>query len=319
MKTVTLLVPVFNEEESILPFYQAVKQALMISDYKIEILFINDGSKDSTLKVLKELHKKVNDVSILNLSRNFGKERALFAGIDKAEGDAVIPIDVDLQDPIEVIPEMLKKWEEGAKVVLAKRSDRNNDSYLKRKTAGMFYTLHNKISSPKIHSNVGDFRLLDRIVVEEIKNIEETNLFMKGIFSWVGFDDETEIIEYKRPERFSGKTKFNTWKLWNLALEGITSFSTVPLRFWSYVGFLMAIVSFVFGLFIIIDKIFYGNPIAGYPSLFVAITFIGGIQLIGMGVMGEYIGRIYNETKRRPKYVVRELIKKNEKDNNSAE
>lgn len=313
MKTVTLLVPVYNEEESVIPFYNTVKEKLILTDYNIEIFFVNDGSKDKTLKVLKELHKEVDNVSILNLSRNFGKERALFAGLDKVDGDIIIPIDVDLQDPIEIIPQMIKKWEQGAKVVLAKRTDRMTDSYLKRKSAGLFYTLHNKISNPKIHSNVGDFRLLDRIVVEEIKRIEESNLFMKGIFSWIGFDDETEIVEYKRPERFSGETKFNTWKLWNLALEGITSFSTVPLRFWSYIGFVMAVISFIFGMIILIDKIFYGNPIAGYPSLFVAITFIGGIQLIGMGIMGEYIGRIYNESKRRPKYIIREIIKKNDK------
>lgn len=312
MKQITLVVPVYNEETSINHFYDRVKKELILDNYEIDILFINDGSKDKTLKVLKELHSKVNNVSIVNLSRNFGKEKALFAGIDKAEGDALIPIDVDLQDPIEVIPQMVKKWEEGAKVVLAKRADRKSDSFMKRKTASMFYSFHNKISHPKIHDNVGDFRLLDRMVVEEIKQIQETNLFMKGLFSWVGFDDETEIVEYTRTERTMGESKFNTWKLWNLALEGITSFSTVPLRFWSYFGFLMALISFIFGIVILGEKIFFGNPIHGYSSLFVSITFIGGIQLIGMGIMGEYIGRIYNESKHRPKYIIREIIKKND-------
>jgi glycosyltransferase involved in cell wall biosynthesis len=311
MKKIELIVPVYNEEESIFKFYEEVNSKLIPycpEDIKINIVFINDGSKDTTLKKLKELHSLSENVSIINLSRNFGKENALFAGLDQSEADAVVPIDVDLQDPIELILLMIDKWKEGAKVVLAKRSDRETDTYFKRKTAEMFYKFHNVISEIKIPENVGDYRLIDKIVVDEIKKLNESNLFMKGLFSWVGYYDETTMIEYKRAERKEGKTKFNAWKLWNLAVEGITSFSTLPLRIWCYIGFFMASVSFLFGFKIIIDKLIFGNDIAGYPSLFVAITFIGGIQLIGLGVMGEYIGRIYNEVKNRPKYIIREKI-----------
>lgn len=316
MKKITLIIPVYNEEDSIFKFHEEVSNKLIPNcpkDIEIEMLFINDGSKDGTLKKLKELHSKSNNVSIINLSRNFGKENALFAGLDQVNSDAVIPIDVDLQDPIELIPLMIEKWNEGYKVVLAKRSDRENDTYFKRKTAELFYKFHNVISETKIPENVGDYRLIDKIVVNEIKKLNESNLFMKGLFSWVGFYEETTILEYKRAERAEGKTKFNAWKLWNLAVEGITSFSTIPLRIWCYIGFLMASVSFIFGFKIIIDKMFFGNNIAGYPSLFVAITFIGGIQLIGLGVMGEYIGRIYNEVKNRPKYIIREKLDKKDK------
>lgn len=316
MKKITLIIPVYNEEDSIFKFHEEVSNKLIPNcpkDIEIEMLFINDGSKDGTLKKLKELHSKSNNVSIINLSRNFGKENALFAGLDQVNSAAVIPIDVDLQDPIELIPLMIEKWNEGYKVVLAKRSDRENDTYFKRKTAELFYKFHNVISETKIPENVGDYRLIDKIVVNEIKKLNESNLFMKGLFSWVGFYEETTILEYKRAERTEGKTKFNAWKLWNLAVEGITSFSTIPLRIWCYIGFLMASVSFIFGFKIIIDKMFFGNNIAGYPSLFVAITFIGGIQLIGLGVMGEYIGRIYNEVKNRPKYIIREKLDKKDK------
>lgn len=311
MKKIELIVPVYNEEESIFKFHKEVCDKLIpfcSEDIKIEIVFINDGSKDSTLTKIKELHSTTNNVSIINLSRNFGKENALFAGLEQSNADAVIPIDVDLQDPIELIPLMIEKWIEGSKVVLAKRSDRETDTYFKRKTAEVFYKFHNIISDTKIPENVGDYRLIDKMVVSEIKKLNESNLFMKGLFSWVGYYDETTMIEYKRSERIEGKTKFNAWKLLNLAVEGITSFSTFPLRIWSYIGFFMASISFLFGFKIIVDKLIFGNDIAGYPSLFVAITFIGGIQLIGLGVMGEYIGKIYNEVKNRPKYIIREKI-----------
>lgn len=237
----------------------------------------------------------------LSFTRNFGKEPALFAGLDHATGDAVIPIDVDLQDPIEVIPQLIEKWQAGADMVLAKRSDRSTDGRLKRKTAEWFYKLHNKISNPQIEENVGDFRLMSREVVENIKLLPERNLFMKGILSWVGGD--TDVVEYVRAERVAGSTKFNGWKLWNLALEGITSFSTFPLRIWTYIGLLVAGVSFLYGAWMIIDTLAFGNAVRGYPSLLVSILFLGGIQLIGIGVLGEYIGRIYVEAKHRPRYI----------------
>jgi glycosyltransferase involved in cell wall biosynthesis len=242
-------------------------------------------------------------VNAVNFTRNFGKESALFAGLEQATGDAIIPIDVDLQDPIEVIPRLIEKWRAGADMVLAKRSDRSTDGRLKRKTAEWFYKFHNKISYPAIEENVGDFRLMSRDVVENIKLLPERNLFMKGILSWVG--GNVDVVEYSRAERIAGTTKFNGWKLWNLAIEGITSFSTFPLRVWAYIGFLVATLSFLYGAWMILDKIIWGNPVAGYPSILVSILFLGGVQLIGIGVLGEYIGRIYIETKHRPRYIVK--------------
>ena len=299
---ISLIIPVFNEEEAIPIFYETVKNNQELKNYDLELLFINDGSKDKTLEVLKNIRKQDNSVIILDFSRNFGKEPALFAGLEHATGEAVIPIDVDLQDPIEVIPKLIEKYQEGFEVVLAKRTDRSSDTFMKRKTAEFFYSFHNKISNPKIEPNVGDFRLLSRKAVEAIKSLPERQLFMKGILSWVGFN--TAIVEYSRANRAAGKTKFNAWKLWNLALEGITSFSTIPLRLWTYLGFFISFCSFVYGSIIILQKLILGNNVPGYPSLMVVILFLGGIQLIGIGVLGEYIGRIYMETKHRPRYIL---------------
>jgi glycosyltransferase involved in cell wall biosynthesis len=300
---ISLVVPVLNEEEAIPLFYKAVRDFKSFEKHEVEIIFIDDGSTDGTAAIMEEIGHK--DVLVKNVffTRNFGKESALFAGLEKACGDVVIPIDVDLQDPIEVIPEMLEKWGNGTDVVLAKRVDRSTDSHLKRKTAEWFYKLHNKISSPKIEENVGDFRLMSREIVDNIKLLKERNLFMKGVLSWVG--GKTDIVEYARAERVAGKTKFNGWKLWNLALEGITSFSTLPLRMWTYIGLFVAGLSFLYGSYTVIDTLIFGNPVSGYPSIIVSILFLGGVQLIGIGVLGEYIGRIYMETKARPKYLLK--------------
>ncbi len=300
---ISLVVPVFNEEEAIPHFYKAVRGFEELKQYEIEIVFINDGSKDATEEIINALADSDPLVKPLSFTRNFGKEPALFAGLDNATGEALIPIDVDLQDPIEVIPRLIEKWQAGADMVLAKRSDRSTDGRLKRKTAEWFYKLHNKISNPKIEENVGDFRLMSREMVENIKLMPERNLFMKGVLSWVG--GHTDVVEYARAERVAGNTKFNGWKLWNLALEGITSFSTFPLRVWTYIGMFVASLSFLYGAWMIMDTIVFGNPVRGYPSLLVSILFLGGVQLIGIGVLGEYIGRIYIETKGRPKYLLR--------------
>lgn len=300
---ISLIVPVFNEEDTIPIFYNTVRRHEELKKYDVEIVFINDGSKDATESIINALAVSDKLVVPISLTRNFGKEPAMFAGLERASGEAVIPIDVDLQDPIEIIPLMVDKWLAGADIVLAKRADRSTDGKLKRKTAEWFYKLHNKISDPKIEENVGDFRLMSRDVVDNIKLMQERNLFMKGVLSWVG--GSTDVVEYIRAGRIAGKSKFNGWKLWNLALEGITSFSTFPLRIWTYIGFFVAAVSFLFGAWMIIDKIFWGNPVAGYPSIIVSILFLGGIQLIGIGVLGEYIGRIYIETKQRPRYIVK--------------
>ena len=299
---ISLVVPIFNEEESILIFYHTVREKL--SQFNIEIIFINDGSEDNSENLINNLSSQDHMVKAYSFSRNFGKEAALFAGLEKASGEAIIPIDVDLQDPIEVIPEMIGKWQAGADVVLAKRVNRCSDGHLKRKTAEWFYRLHNMISNPKIEENVGDFRLMSREIVDNIKSMPEHNLFMKGILSWVG--GKTEIVEYTRAERVSGVSKFNGWKLWNLAIEGITSFSTVPLRFWSYLGLCVAGAAFLYGAWMIIGTLIWGNPVHGYPSLLVSILFLGGIQLIGIGVLGEYIGRIYIESKNRPRYIIKQ-------------
>ncbi|EPD3668516.1 glycosyltransferase family 2 protein [Serratia marcescens] len=300
---ISLVVPVFNEEEAIPLFYQSVRQFKPFQHIDVEIVFVNDGSSDRTEEILSSLSNDDQNVKSINFSRNFGKEPALFAGLEAATGDAIIPIDVDLQDPIDVIPLLLNKWQDGADVVLAKRMDRQCDGRMKRKTAEWFYRVHNKISKPAIEENVGDFRLMTREVVESIKLLPERNLFMKGILSWVG--GNVEIVEYSRAERVAGTSKFNGWKLWNLAIEGITSFSTFPLRVWAYIGFFVAAISFMYGAWMIIDKVIWGNPVAGYPSIIVSILFLGGIQLIGIGVLGEYIGRIYIETKRRPRYIIK--------------
>ncbi|WP_087878945.1 glycosyltransferase family 2 protein [Citrobacter freundii] len=300
---ISLVVPVFNEEDAIPIFYKNVREFEELKKHDVEIVFINDGSKDATESMINALAISDKLVVPVSFTRNFGKEPAICAGLDYATGEAVIPIDVDLQDPIDVIPAMIEKWQSGADIVLAKRSDRSTDGKLKRKTAEWFYKLHNKISAPKIEENVGDFRLLSRHVVENIKLMPERNLFMKGILSWVG--GRTDVVEYTRAGRIAGNSKFNGWKLWNLALEGITSFSTFPLRIWTYIGFFVAALSFLYGAWMIADKIFWGNPVAGYPSIIVSILFLGGVQLIGIGVLGEYIGRIYIESKQRPRYIVK--------------
>lgn len=300
---VSLVVPVFNEEDAIPIFYRTVREFEGLKQHEVEIVFINDGSVDATESIINAL--TVSDPLIVPLSftRNFGKEPALFAGLERATGDAVIPIDVDLQDPIEVIPLLIERWQEGADVVLAKRTDRSTDGHIKRKTAEWFYRLHNKISNPQIEENVGDFRLMSREVVDHIRQMPERNLFMKGILSWVG--GKVDVVEYSRAKRVAGTTKFNGWKLWNLALEGITSFSTIPLRIWTYIGLVVAGISFLYGAWMIIGTLAFGNPVRGYPSLLVSILFLGGIQLIGIGVLGEYIGRIYIEVKRRPRFLLK--------------
>jgi glycosyltransferase involved in cell wall biosynthesis len=299
---ISLVVPVYNEESAIPIFYKAVNEEL--DDLNLEIIFINDGSSDSTEALIDNLSNQDQRIKAINLTRNFGKEPALMAGLESATGDAIIPIDVDLQDPIEVIPQLIEKWKEGHEVVLAKRIDRSSDSRLKRITATWFYRIHNKISNIKIEENVGDFRLISKNVCDSIVAMPERGLFMKGLLSWV--TDKQAIVTYKREERCAGETKFNGWKLWNLAIEGITSFSTIPLRLWTYFGLTVSLASIIYGSIMIIDKLINGNPIPGYPSLLVSILFLGGVQLIGIGVLGEYLGRVYLEVKQRPRFLAKD-------------
>ncbi|WLI30569.1 glycosyltransferase family 2 protein [Pseudomonas rhodesiae] len=298
----SLVVPLFNEEQAVQLFYRTVRQQPALAAYTVEILLINDGSTDRTAEYAKALALSDRDVVLINFSRNFGKEAALFAGLEYASGDAVIPMDVDLQDPIEVVPQLLAEWQKGADVVLAKRRNRSSDGYLKRHSASMFYHLLNRIAYTHIEENVGDFRLMDRKVVDVIKALPEQQLFMKGVLSWAGFT--VAIVEYDRAPRAVGQSKFNAWKLWNLAMDGITSFSTLPLRLWSYIGGCISLLALVYAGWLVLDKWLFGNPVPGYPSLMTAILFLGGVQLIGIGILGEYVGRIYMEAKHRPKYVI---------------
>jgi glycosyltransferase involved in cell wall biosynthesis len=304
----SVVVPVKNEEEGILPFVERVGAILdgIAADSGWEILFIDDGSTDATLGAIVAANQRDGRVRALSLSRNFGKEAALSAGLDHARGNAVIPMDVDMQDPPEVLPEMVAKWREGHEMVFGVRRCRDSDGWAKRVTAGLYYRAHNAVSSEKIPENAGDFRMMDRKVVDVIRAMPERNRFMKGLFAWAGFKQAS--VEYDRVERETGTTKFNYWKLWTLALDGITSASTVPLRIWSYVGALVALFALGYATFLAVSTMIFGNPVPGYASIMVSVLFLGGVQLISLGVLGEYVGRILTETKQRPLYVVRDTV-----------
>ncbi len=302
----SLVVPVFNEAETVELFVVKVTEVFKDQpSVQLEIVFINDGSTDTTMEILLRYQAVDPRIRIVDLSRNFGKEAALTAGLQAAKGQAVVPIDVDLQDPPELILKMIDMWREGYEVVLGRRINRDSDTWAKRASASWFYRIHNKVAVPKLPENVGDFRLIDRCVVEALKDLPETRRFMKGLFAWVGF--RTAYVDYARPERVAGTTKFDGWRLWNFALEGLTSFSTDPLRIWTYLGFVVSLVSFLFASFITLKVIVYGIDVPGYASLMVAVTFLGGLQLIGIGVIGEYLGRTYIELKRRPVFIVRHI------------
>jgi len=300
----TLAVPFYNEAATIQAFADAILPVLdSVPDTQWEIVCVDDGSSDGTLLKLVALAQVDPRFRVLEFSRNFGKEAALTAAIDAARGEAVIPIDADLQDPPALIGQMVQAWRDGAEVVLARRSDRSADGVMKRQTAAWFYKLHNRLSKTKIPENVGDFRLMDRIVVEALKQLPERQRFMKGLFAWVGF--RTVTLDYVRAPRLAGSTKFSGFALWNFALEGVTGFSTAPLKIWTYIGALCALGSVLYAIYIVVLTALYGNKVPGYASLFVAITFFGSVQLISIGLLGEYIGRIYLETKQRPSYLIR--------------
>jgi len=298
----SIIVPCYNEEDVIDIFLEKIFIVLKELSRSYEIVFVNDGSRDKTLEVLKQKAKEYDEVRVISLSRNFGKEAALSAGLDMAKGEVVVPIDVDLQDPPELILDFVKKYEEGYDVVVGKRADRTTDTNAKRISAELFYKMHNKISDIEIPHNVGDYRLMSQRVVEELKKLPETQRFMKGIFAWLGF--KTAVVEYKRDERVAGNTSFNGWKLWNFALDGITSFSTAPLRVWLYIGLVLAFISFIYGSWIVLKTLIFGVDSPGYASMITVILFLGGIQLMGIGILGEYIGRIYLESKNRPVYII---------------
>jgi glycosyltransferase involved in cell wall biosynthesis len=306
----TLIIPVKDEEEAIGPCLARVIPILEAIDDPVsgsfEILFIDDGSEDRTLDVIRQANAKDPRVRAVSLSRNFGKEAALSAGLDAARGMAVVPLDVDLQDPPEALSRMIAQWRAGFDVVYGVRDNRETDSLPKRLTADLYYRAHNWLSHDKIPEHAGDFRLLDRKVVDVIRRMPERNRFMKGLFAWAGF--KQAAVSYHREERKVGKTKFNYIKLWTLAIDGITSASTLPLRVWSYLGAIVALGALGFAAFIVVRTLMTGIEVPGYASLMVAILFLGGLQLLSLGVLGEYVGRILTETKGRPLYVVRETI-----------
>ncbi len=302
--TISLVVPVYNEEESIQTFIDTIDKELEPLRDKLQIVFVNDGSRDKTRQVIESVIKTEPRVTLVNLARNFGKEAAMTAGLFHARGDAVVPMDVDLQDPPKLILEFVRLWqEEGYDTVYGVRTDRNADTPMKRLTAGGFYRLFNAVSTTtRIPENAGDFRLMDRRVVEVIKQLPERNRFMKGLFAWAGFNSIG--VPYERPARAAGETKFNYWKLWNFALDGFFSFSSWPLRVWSYIGAGVALLSFIYMLVIITKVIFFGIDSPGYASLMCVLLFLGGMQLISIGVIGEYLGRMFLEVKQRPVFVI---------------
>jgi glycosyltransferase involved in cell wall biosynthesis len=300
----SLVIPCYNEEDNLDYLFERLQSVLEPLQSTYEIICINDGSKDNTLEGLIQHHQSNPQIKVINFSRNFGKEAALSAGLDFATGNAIIPIDADLQDPPELILELLAKWREGYDVVNAVRRSRRGESWLKKFTANNFYRIIGKISSIPIPADTGDYRLLDRQVVEALKKLPERNRFMKGLFSWVGY--KQTAIYFDREPRKGGKTSFNYWKLWNFALDGITSFSSFPLKIWGYFGMFISLFALFYGVFLVIKTLILGIDVPGYASTIVAILFLGGIQLITLGIIGEYIARMYEEVKNRPLYLVRD-------------
>jgi len=314
MKTIAIIIPILNELETIKIFYNRLKIVIeSIKNHNFIICFIDDGSSDESSEVINKIIRTDNRVKLIILTRNFGKEAALTAGLDHVKADAFIPIDVDLQDPPELIKEMISIWSTGVSLVLARRKNRMEDTIFKRFSANIFYYIYNKFSSIPIPRNVGDFRLMDKSVVDSVRLLPEKERFMKGIFAWVGYD--FHIIDYERPKRSSGKTKFEAFHLFNLAKIGFFSFSVAPLKISSFLGYLGAIASCIYGVFIIVRTINYGVDLEGYASLMTVILFIGSINLIFIGILGEYIGRIFIESKNRPIYLIKKFIENDKKSN----
>ncbi|MEZ5758920.1 MAG: glycosyltransferase family 2 protein [Emcibacteraceae bacterium] len=305
-RKLSVIVPCYNEEEVIETCYLRIADVFKNIDYTLELIFINDGSADKTAELITQICEKDKRVVFIDLSRNFGKEAAMSAGIDMMSGDAAIILDADLQDPPEIIPQFIALWEQGYDNIYGVRTERDGESWFKKMTATYFYRILKKMSHVEIPRNAGDFRLLSRRAIDAIRKLPERQRFMKGLFAWVGF--KTIAVEYKRHARVAGNTKWNYWNLWNFAIEGITSFSTLPLRLASYIGILISFVSFIYAVFIFIRTLIYGVSVDGYASQMVVILFLGGLQLLFLGIIGEYLGRIFNETKDRPLYMTKNII-----------
>jgi polyisoprenyl-phosphate glycosyltransferase len=303
--TLSVVVPAYNEATGLDIFHRRLLRVLA-SVESWEVIYVNDGSIDDTLSIMEVLHRADDRVAVLSLSRNFGKETAITAGLDHAAGDAVVVIDADLQDPPEVIPDLLTCWHAGFDMVYAKRRSRAGESWLKRATARGFYRLMQRMGDLKLPEDTGDFRLMSRRVVDAVRQLREQHRFMKGLFAWVGYP--TTYVLYDRDPRCAGVSKWSYWKLWNLALEGITSFTVMPLKFATYAGLAVALLSMVYVAEVLVKTLIIGNPVAGYPSLMSVVLFLGGVQLMFLGVIGEYLGRVFNETKQRPLYLVERYV-----------
>ena len=298
----SVVIPAYNEQEALSEFHRRLTAVFAKLPINVEIIYVNDGSNDGTLAILRRFRNDDPRVAVVDLSRNFGKEIAITAGLDYSSGDATVVIDADLQDPPELIPQLIDEWRNGYDVVYATRFERQGESRLKKATAYGFYRFINQISRVKIPADTGDFRLLSRRAVESLRQLREHHRFMKGLFTWIGYPQKG--ISYQRDPRYAGTTKWSYWRLWNLALEGITSFTIGPLKIATYLGLLTAVAAFIYAGVIIAKTLLYGDPVAGYPSLMVVILFLGGVQLITVGIMGEYIGRMFDESKHRPLYFV---------------
>lgn len=305
MKTISILIPAYNEELVLPKLYQRLTQlASNTKEYNFEFLFVNDGSKDATIDILRQMAETDERISYVNLSRNFGKEIAMMAGFDHVTGDATVIIDADLQDPPELIPKMIAYWEDGYDDVYAKRNNRDGESWFKKLTSKVYYVMLEKISHVPIQKDTGDFRLLDKRAVEAMRQIRESERYTKGMFSWIGFHKKE--VKYDRDPRAAGQTKWSYPKLFNLAIDGFTSFTTAPLRISTALGILVSVIAFIYLVVLVIGTLINGNDIAGYPSTLAVILFLGGVQLLSIGIIGEYVGRIFNETKQRPLYFVEE-------------
>ena len=304
MKKITVMIPAYNEDECIPVLYSTLRPILQKLDYEYEILFINDGSEDRTLEIIKQLRDKDRNVSYVNLSRNFGKETAMAAGFDYVSGDAVIVLDADLQDPPELIPTMISLWEQGYDDVYGKRKSRDGETFLKKMTSALFYRILQKLTRINIQKDTGDFRLLSRRAINAIRQYKETRRYTKGLFSLIGYR-KVELL-FDRSPRAAGKTKWNYFRLINLAIEGITSFTSSPLRVSTLAGLSVVFLGIIYMLFIVIKRVLIGDPVIGFPSIIAVIVILGGMQLVSLGIIGEYLARVFDETKRRPLYFVDE-------------
>lgn len=313
----TFIIPIFDEEECIHSLHETLVAVARTVDMHVQYVYVNDGSRDGSMRELQDVVANHSDVVVVSLSRNFGKEIALTAGLHYASGDAVVLLDADLQDPPSLVPQMVDLWHQGYDVVYGKRQSRRGEGPIKIVTSFLFYRVMKKMSSVWIPEDTGDFRLMSRRAVNAVLSMKERRRFMKGLFSWIGF--RQTAIEYERQPRRAGKTKWSYWRLWNLAVEGVTSFTTLPLRIVSYFGLLVSVVAIVYAIVVLYKALVFGDPVKGYPSMMIVILLLGGVQLMGIGVVGEYLGRTYEETKQRPLYIVDQVLQSEQQERQQSD